>query len=109
MASNIAFGSPRRWAPLLAATAMAALPLLFASIQLVGAAAGLQLTVVSSRPDMVTGGDALVRISRPDGDTSPVRVTLNGTDVTSAFAPDRDSKSLLGLVGGLAPGKNTLT
>ena len=44
-----------------------------------GAADGLQLRVLSSRPDMVTGGDALVRIDLPAGIAAPnVRLTVNG-------------------------------
>jgi Tannase-like family of unknown function (DUF6351) len=68
-----------------------------------------ELTVLSSRPDQVTGGDALIQVTVPR--TVPlhrVDVLRNGTDVTSAFArgPDR---TLVGLVDGLVEGRNRLT
>ena len=63
----------------------------------------VSVTVVSNtRPEFVSGGDALVRVSRA------TTVRLNGRDVTSSFAEQPDS-SLLGLVGGLRTGRNTLT
>ncbi|MCR2824427.1 DUF6351 family protein [Microbacterium sp. zg.Y909] len=55
--------------------------------------AALDVSVVSSRPDSVTGGDALLRISGAQGD---VRVTAAGVDVTGVFAPHDDG--LIGLV-----------
>src|SRR5205807_2854004 len=60
-----------------------------------------QITVLSSRPDMVSGGDALIRVAAP-----AATVTLNGHDVTSVF--HADAGSLVGLVAGLVDGKNTL-
>jgi hypothetical protein len=72
-------------------------------------AADLQLHVLSTRAEMVSGGDALVRVDVPDGAAaSAVRVTLNGTDVTGRLRPDGDGRSLTGLVTGLTPGRNTL-
>src|SRR5687768_14411281 len=42
-------------------------------------AADVEITTVSSRPDMVTGGDALVRFVVPAGTpANQIRVTLNG-------------------------------
>ena len=67
-----------------------------------GAGKEYGLRVVSSRPDMVTGGDALVGVSAPAGtDLSALRVTLDGRDVTGAFRPDA-AGGLLGLVDGVA-------
>ncbi|HEX4813271.1 MAG TPA: DUF6351 family protein [Nonomuraea sp.] len=63
--------------------------------------APLSLEVLSSRPDQVTGGDALVRVRHPRG--VRVRVTRNGEDVTAAFAPTG-----IGLVTGLTEGANTI-
>jgi hypothetical protein len=37
----------------------------FVAVKSVGAADGVQLRVLSSRPDMVSGGDALVRVELP--------------------------------------------
>jgi Tannase-like family of unknown function (DUF6351) len=89
--------------------------LAFAGLALVTAAAaapnngGLpQLLVLSNRADLVSGGDALVQVVLPARvDASTVRVTLNGTDVTSAFALRSDGR-YTGLVTGLANGDNEL-
>lgn len=63
------------------------------------------IEVVSSRADMVSGGDALVEVTAPGNSGKNVRVLANGEDVTSAFAPGPDG-SLLGLVEGLGDGEN---
>jgi hypothetical protein len=61
------------------------------------------ITIVSnSRPELVSGGDVLVRVSRP------ATVRANGRDVTSSFARQPDG-TLLGLVSGLRTGHNVLT
>src|SRR5881227_1149730 len=65
----------------------------------------VKLEILSSRPDKVTGGDALVHVDVPDSNDR-VQVTLNGKDVSSAFAADGDG--LTGVVGGLRPGANVL-
>ena len=70
------------------------------------AAEGMALRVVSGRPDMVTGGMALVEISAPG--LHSVHVSLNGRERTKAFRPGRAPGTLLGRVEGLKPGKNTL-
>jgi hypothetical protein len=65
-----------------------------------------QISSLSTRPDMVTGGDVLIRVDVPD--STPIDravVRLNGKDVTSSFRPD--GQSLVGLVQGLQPGVNT--
>jgi hypothetical protein len=70
----------------------------------------LQITVLSGRPDQVSGGDALVQVSVPVRmDPDQVTVELNGDDVTDAFASDGDEHTLLGLVEGLVMGDNLLT
>ena len=65
----------------------------------------LSIRTLSSRPDMVSGGDALVEIR---GATKGVTLTLNGRDVSGDLKLDPASHSLRGLVGGLTLGKNTL-
>jgi hypothetical protein len=64
----------------------------------------LVMTTLSSRPDMVSGGDALVEI-RP---IHKVDVKLNGRDVSKAFHEDAKRGSMVGLVAGLRVGANTL-
>jgi Tannase-like family of unknown function (DUF6351) len=83
---------------------------IFAAAKTGGAADGLQVRVLSSRPDMVTGGDALVRVELPTGvSPSDVKLAVNGTDATSGLKADASGRSLTGLITGLAPGSNTLT
>jgi hypothetical protein len=72
---------------------------------------GNQLTieVLSSAPDQVTGGDALVRVTAGvKTRLAEIRVTRNGADVTGAFTPDPASRTMTGLVDGLEPGTNQL-
>jgi Tannase-like family of unknown function (DUF6351) len=67
------------------------------------------LSVLSSRADQVSGGDALVRVEVPR--TVPlqqVTVLRNGEDVTAAFAPAADGRALEGLVEGFRVGDNEL-
>ena len=72
-------------------------------------AAGPQIRVLSNRPDMVSGGDVLIRIDvSPGAMPRDVSVTLNGSDVTSRFRVDEAGRSLTGLVTGLAVGANTV-
>jgi hypothetical protein len=65
---------------------------------------------ISTRPDMVTGGDVLLAVRVPV--TVPVhktRILRNGHDVTDRFRPDPDDRRrLVGLVDGLEIGGNTI-
>jgi hypothetical protein len=74
------------------------------------AAQGLQLRVVSNpRPEFVSGGDVLVSLALPTGtESSAVRLTLNGGDVTTALRADTTGRMLTALVKGLNDGSNTL-
>lgn len=67
-----------------------------------------ELRVLSNRADLVSGGDALVEVVAPEG-TAPaaLRISLNGTDVTAAFAERADGR-YMGLVTGLNVGANQL-
>jgi hypothetical protein len=69
-----------------------------------------RIEVLSSRPYMVSGGDALVRISVKDKHASigSVRIELNGRDVTGSFVADAGARTLTGLVTGMRLGKNEL-
>jgi hypothetical protein len=71
--------------------------------------AEFQITTVSGRNDMISGGDVLIRIdvsSRVPFDR--VAVALNGQDVSGVFRPMAGKRSLLGLVKGLRLGENTV-
>jgi hypothetical protein len=69
-----------------------------------------QITTVSSRNDLISGGNALVRIGvAAHIPLSQVAVTLNGAAATSAFQEESPgSHSLIGLVSGLRNGDNHL-
>jgi hypothetical protein len=69
----------------------------------------LEVRTLSGRPDMVTGGEVLVEIRSSRGSRlDSLTVTLNGTDVTRQFRPQRTGSSLTGRVAGLKTGENTL-
>ena len=64
----------------------------------------LNIEILSSFPELVTGDDALVKIS---GVTSAPSVTVGGKDVSSAFLSD-ERGVWIGLVDGMVQGDNTL-
>jgi hypothetical protein len=67
--------------------------------------ASLRVETVSTRPEMVTGGDVLVRVRGAAPASIVVRV--DGRDVTRSFRPRR--YGLIGLVGGLDVGRHRPT
>ena len=69
-----------------------------------------RIEVLSGRPDMVAGGDALVRVTvrKKHAHLSDVRVELNGVNVTGAFVKDNSAKTLTGLVTGMRLGRNEI-
>jgi hypothetical protein len=71
---------------------------------------GLRIEVVSSQPEYVTGGDAVVAvIVDEDADPADVEVSLDGADIGEVLEPDPDDdRRLVGLVDGLAEGENLL-
>jgi len=70
---------------------------------------GINITTLSSRPDIVSGGTALVRVGAPSGvPLTALTVLLNSENVTSAFQPEASGNSLLGLVQGMPLGRNKL-
>src|SRR5262245_35656511 len=71
------------------------------------ASSGVGMRVLSSRPDMVSGGDALVEVRLPAG-VAAATITADGRDVTGAFKPGTNPSTLVGLVEGLKLGKNML-
>lgn len=110
---------PRRGRPRVAAI-FSALVLIVVLLQLPAAASvpappgtpaaeAFQVAVLSSPADQVSGGDALVQVTVPR--TVPVgqvRITRNGDDISSSFQPGAAPRTLVGLVGGLHLGANTI-
>src|SRR5262245_48352240 len=69
----------------------------------------LEIKTLSSRPDMVSGGDALIEVKAPAGtQLSQLTLTLNGKDVTNKLRLDTASGGFRGLIGGMVIGENTL-
>lgn len=67
----------------------------------------VQIKTLSTRADLVSGGDAMVEIVLPSGgQPDGLKVEVGGQDVTSAFAL-RNGR-ITGLVTGLASGENVL-
>lgn len=70
---------------------------------------GINITTLSSRPDIVSGGTTLVRVRVPSGvPLTALTVLLNSQNVTSAFQPEASGNSLLGLAQGMPLGRNQL-
>lgn len=68
-----------------------------------------QIATLSARPDYVSGGDVLIRVSVPPGvGLDSPQLTLNGEDITRMFRPDPHGHALTGLVTGLRLGSNTV-
>jgi hypothetical protein len=84
-----------------AGTALTALP------GTAAASPAYDVSVLSSRADQVTGGDARVRVTLPPGTGGKAVVRLNGADVTSQLT-QRTTTSLEGVVSGMTLGANTL-
>lgn len=69
----------------------------------------LEIRTLSSRPDIVSGGDALVEVKVSAGISfSQIKLTMNGTDVTNQLKANPDTGSLRGLISGMIVGNNTL-
>src|SRR4051812_3020034 len=70
-----------------------------------------KIEVLSSKPHLVSGGDALVRVTgkEKDGSLGAVRIELNGANVTGASRADAAARTLTGLLTGLRNGENQLS
>lgn len=74
-----------------------------------GPVSGNAIQILSNRADLISGGAALVQVTLPAGAAaSAVTVSLNGGDVTSQFSMTA-SGVYMGLVSGMALGRNTIT
>ncbi|HXG88551.1 MAG TPA: DUF6351 family protein [Vicinamibacterales bacterium] len=85
-----------------------AVALSFAEARTIAAADALTITTLSSRADLVSGNNALVEIRSASGIPSNLTVTVNNRDVTAAFRVSAQRRAHLGLIEGLAVGRNTL-
>src|SRR5258708_4061102 len=68
-----------------------------------------RISTLSTKPELVSGGDVLVRIDVPRKvSLQSVRVELNGRNISGTFRADAGERTLTGLVSGLRLGKNVL-
>ena len=75
-----------------------------------GLPSGLGVEAVSTRADLTSGNDLLVRVTLPAGDNVAQAVlALNGQALPGALHPATDGKGWLALVSGLNLGLNALT
>src|SRR5262245_40060965 len=74
------------------------------------AAGELDIAVVSSPAQYISGGDARVEIAVPaDTAVADIQVLLNGADVPSSFGPDPEGNHQLeGVVAGLPLGESSI-
>jgi hypothetical protein len=69
----------------------------------------IEVKVLSSRYDLVSGGDALVEIKASEGaKASELKLSLNGRELLTPLKFDQPSNTLRGLVKGLDTGANWL-
>lgn len=62
----------------------------------------LDIRALSTKPELVSGGDVLVEVAGPPNLTvKNLVVRVNGRDVSAAFKPGAQSKGLVALVTGL--------
>ena len=80
------------------------------------AAPALEIRALSTRPELVSGGDVLVQIAGPANlTTKNLTVRLNGRDVSASFKPASalapsgvEGKALVALLTGLQAGSNSV-
>ncbi len=72
-----------------------------------GSQSALEVRVVSSAPDQVTGGDARLEIALPDQiKPKQVRVLVDGVDQSDGFVEKLDGGTITGVIDGLSLGAN---
>jgi hypothetical protein len=83
--------------------------LLAVAIASTGAQGRPTITALSTDASLVTGGDVLVKVAFGSGMTADnLKVSVAGRDVSNAFQPAAEPGSFIGLVTGLANGKNVI-
>jgi hypothetical protein len=68
----------------------------------------IEIAVLSTRPNIVTGESALIEVRYLGDSVLPLQVMLNGRKVTERFRPGSQPRTLIGLLDGLHPGRNRL-
>lgn len=73
-----------------------------------GPATTVSMQSLSSMPQYVSGGTALLQINTNASSNMPVTVQVNGTDESSAFTRSSSNGVLVGVVSNLMAGSNTV-
>jgi hypothetical protein len=75
----------------------------------------IEIRTLSTHADRVSGGNVLVEVRLPEDSKGSkgkakdaLAITLNGHDVADAFRPGQAAGTLVALLEGLVPGRNTL-
>src|SRR3954463_7688332 len=79
-----------------------------AGISSASAPGDVRIATLSTRADLVSGQDVLVRVTTPGTSPATARITLNGRDVTRSFRANSNGKGV-GLLTGLHVGRNVST
>ena len=69
---------------------------------------GFEVSTLSTRPDMVSGGDVLIRIVPPGSTVNNILVTVNGRAANPESKPTTDGTALLARLKDLKLGKNNI-
>src|SRR3954449_4389604 len=67
----------------------------------------VRIATLSTRADLVSGQDVLIRVATPGASPASARVALNGRDVTRTFRAHSNGKGV-GLLTGLRLGRNVV-
>ncbi len=87
--------------------AVLAIVLIGTAWQRVESRAAFEIRTLSSRPDLVSGGDTLIAVKVPPGTkAAQLTVTSNGKDVMPRLSFDAPSGEYRGVISGLAIGAN---
>ena len=71
-------------------------------------AKSVRVKVISSRNDMVSGGDALIEVALADAALGPVKLSVNGVDQSAALRQAPGVRTYRALVTGLKLGANRI-
>src|SRR3954451_10724835 len=78
-----------------------------AGVSLATSPGDVRIATLSTRADLVSGHDVLIRVTTPGASPSSARITLNGRDVTRTFRANSNGNGL-GLLTGLHVGRNVV-
>src|SRR3954451_8615048 len=78
-----------------------------AGVSSAGTPGDVRIATLSTRADLVSGQDVLIRVTTPGTSPASARLALNGRDVTKAFRAHSNGRGI-GLLTGLRVGRNVV-